>query len=186
MALLKLSAAWQIYYKELCALFDKDEEIHIIYDQDNQVITIYVENEAKADALGAMLPVVKHFGGVDLEINVVPANKCNYRRSKGSLIEDIFYGNPIVDDIITISGVMSNPMTYVIFKKEVVQYYNDSLGDYHGVCSTLYQDLADTIFEEHEGIFFCTNTSTSFKLPSWSITSPSYTTTCSSECSCAN
>ena len=186
MALLKLSAPWQIYYKELCALFDKDEEIHIIYDQDDQIINIYVENEAKADALAEMLPTFKHFGSMKITIVIIPANKCNARRSKGSIIEDIFYKNPIVDDIVTIDGVMTNPITYVIFKKEVVQYYNDSLSDAHGMCSTLYQDIAERIFDEHEGIFFCTNTTeAAFKLPSWSISAtPAYTT---SSCTyCAN
>ena len=183
MALLKLSAPWQIYYKELCALFEKDNEIHIIYDVDDQIINIYVENEAKADALAEMLPEFKYFGSMKITIMIIPANKCNSRRSRGTDIEDIFYKNPIVDDIITIDGVMSNPMTYVIFSKEVVQYYHDNLGDYNGICSTLYQDIAERIFEDHEGIFFCTNkTESAFKIPSWSIsTTPAYTT---SSCTC--
>lgn len=40
---------------------------------------------------------------------------------------------------------------------KVVQYFNDDLGDAHGVCSTLYQEIAKDVFGEHEGIFFCTN-----------------------------
>ena len=80
MALLKLSAPWQIYYKELCALFEKDSEIHIVYDVDEQIISIYVENEAKADALAEMLPEFKHFGSMKITIMIIPANKCNSRR----------------------------------------------------------------------------------------------------------
>ena len=36
---------------------------------------------------------------------------------------------------------------------------NDDLSDAHGICSTLYQDLAKEVFGESEGIFFCTEVS---------------------------
>lgn len=168
MAILKLSAPWHIYYDELCELFEQDKEVRIVYDTDEQIINIYVDNAAKADAMYAVLPTVKEFGNVNLEINVIPANKPNLRRTKGTTYEDLFYGNPIVDDIVTIEGVMTNPITYVIFKKEVVQYYNDSLADAHGMCSTLYQDIASRVLDAGEGIFFCTNTTAnaSYKIPS--------------------
>ena len=179
MAILKLSAPWEIYYKELNELFKQDEEVHIIYDRDDQIINIYVENEAKADAMYTALPQVKEFGGVTLEINVVPANKTNLRRSRGTTYEDLFYKNPIVNDIVTIDGIMSNPITYIIFEKEVVQYYNDNLGDANGLCSTLYQDIAKRIFCEEDGVFFCTDKN--IKLPAFSI--PSYTLTTASNAS---
>ena len=159
MAILKLSAPWHTYYKELCELFKKDKEIRIIYDTDEQIINIYVDNTAKADAMAAVLPTEKDFGSVTVQINVIPANP-TFKKAKsvrGSLYEDLFRGNSIVDDIVTIEGVMTNPITYVIFKKEVVQYYNDSLADAHGLCSTLYQDIANRVLDAGEGIFFCTN-----------------------------
>ena len=160
MALLKLSAPWQIFYKELDVMFKKDSEVHIVCDPDNYTIDMYVENEAKAEALGKILPISKNFGNIDVTINVIPANKCNARRSKGSLIEDAFYDNPVVDKIVTLDGIMSNPITFVIFTKEVVQYWNDNLFDANGVCSTLYQEIAKNIFEDIDGVYFCTNTET--------------------------
>lgn len=181
MALLKLSAPWEIYYKELNELFKKDKEIYIVYDRDNQEINLYVENEAKADAMYCTLPSVKQFGSTELKINIIPANKTNYRRSKGRTYEDLFYNNPIVDEIVTLDGIMTNPITYVIFKKEVVQYYNDNLGDANGLCSTLYQDIAKRIFEEEEGVYFCTNKEYIFpvlSIPSYTISTASDTTKC--------
>lgn len=180
MAILKLSAPWQIYYKELCELFKFDPEVRIVYDTDAQIINIYVDNAAKADAMYIVLPTEKSFGSVVVEINVVPANKNNLRRTRGTTYEDLFYKNPIVDDIVTIEGVMTNPITYIIFKKEVVQYYNDSLSDAHGLCSTLYQDIAKRVLDADEGIFFCTNdTMGCFKIPSSSYTiTTSNATTC--------
>lgn len=184
MALLKLSAPWQTYYKELNALFGKDKEVHIIYDQDDQIINIYVDNQAKADAMDSALPSVKEFGNVTLEINVIPANKPSLRRSRGTVYEDLFYNNPVVDDIVTIDGIMTNPITYVIFHKEVVQYYNDDLGDAFGQCSTLYQDIAKRVLNEEPGVYYCTNKEEKVswaKMPSYTITTSNATA-----CNCAN
>ena len=160
MAVVKLSAPWQTYYKELSLLFEHDDEVRIVYDTDEQVINIYVDNAVKAEAMAAALPATKQFGSVELEINIIPSNKRvnMLRASKGMGFVDLFKGNSIVDDVVVIDDIMSNPITYVIFKKEVVQYFNDDLGDANGMCTTLYQDIAKRVFEEHEGVFFCTNT----------------------------
>ena len=180
MAILKLSAPWQIYYKELCELFKYDDEVRIVYDTDEQVINIYVENIAKADAMAAVLPMEKEFGAITVQINVIPANP-TFKKAKsmrGTIYEDLFRGNPIVDDIVTIEGVMTNPITYVIFKKEVVQYYNDSLSDAHGMCSTLYQDIAKRVLDAGEGIFFCTNKTTNinYRVTNCSLTNGTIST----------
>jgi hypothetical protein len=161
MAKLKLAAPWYTFYNELCALFKQDKEVHIVYDEMDQIINIYVDNQAKADAMEEVLPNVMNFGSVELEIYIVPANKLSARKSKGSLFEDLFYGNSICNEVVTIEGIFTNPITYVIFKKEVVQYYNDDLGDAHGVCSTLYQDIAKRIFKDRESVYFCTDVTSS-------------------------
>ena len=158
MARLKLAAPWYTYYNELCALFKEDKEVHIVYDEMDQIINIYVENQAKADAMEEMLPTIKTFGSIELEINIVPANKLTARKSRGTVLEDLFYNNPICNKVVTVEGVFINPITYVIFRKEVVQYYNDDIGDANGVCSTLYQDMAKRVFEPQDGIYYCTNT----------------------------
>ena len=159
MAILYLSAPWHMYYKELCLLFEHDEEVRIIYDMDEQVISIYVDNAAKADAMAAALPSEKQFGNVALTIVVIPTNKTNLRRTQGSICEDLFYKNPIISDVYTIDvGIMANPITYVVFKKEIVQYFNDDLGDAHGMCTTLYQDIAKRVFKPIDGVHFCTDT----------------------------
>ena len=164
MAKLNMSAPWYVYYNELCVLFKEDDEVHIVYDEMDQIINIYVENQAKADAMDEVLPKVVSFGSTDLEINVVLVNKLNARKSRGNTFKDLFAGNPICKDIVIVEGIFTNPLTYVIFRKEVVQYYNDDLGDAHGVCSTLYQDIAKRIFTDHESVYFCTDTNYRDKL----------------------
>lgn len=54
-------------------------------------------------------------------------------------------------------GIFSNPITYIVFKNKVVQFWNDDLSDIYGNRSTLYQDIAKEIFGESSGIFFCTD-----------------------------
>lgn len=162
MAVVKLSAPWQTYYKELSLLFEHDDEVRIIYDTDAQIINIFVDNAVKAEAMAAALPAVKQFGSVELEINIIPSNRVNMLKASRTGFVDLFRGNSIVDDVVIVDGIMTNPITYVIFKKEVVQYFNDDLGDANGMCTTLYQDMAKRVFEDHEGVFFCTNT----KIPS--------------------
>lgn len=156
MALLKLSSPWEIFYKELDILFSKDDDVSIVYDTDEQIITMYVQDGTKATALMEILPEELHFGNIVVTLNIVSANK-GRSRSMGSVYEDAFWGNPIVEDIRTYEGIMSNPITYVIFRKEVVQYWNDDIGDANGICSTLYQDIAYRVFEETQGVYFCTS-----------------------------
>lgn len=158
MAILYLSAPWHVYYRELCLLFEHDEEVRIVYDIDEQVISIYVDNAVKADAMAAVLPSEKQFGNVTLTIVVIPANNLNLRCTQGSIYEDLFYKNPIVNEVYTVDGIMTNPITYVVFKKEIVQYFNDDLGDAHGMCTTLYQDIAKRVFKPIDGVHFCTDT----------------------------
>jgi hypothetical protein len=118
MALLRLSAPWHIYYKELCALFDEDREVRIVYDTDGQIIDIYVDNQVKADAMTELLPNVKDFGSVHLEINVIPANKTGFRRSKPATFTALFENNPIVNNIFTVD-MMTNTMTYIVLERRL-------------------------------------------------------------------
>lgn len=157
MAKLKISSPWVTYYNELRELFKGDDGVRIVYDEENSNINIYVAEQAKATALEHFLPTVKEFGNVSLVINVIPPNETKlFKTTATPTIRDVFNGNPHVDDIVEIEGMFS--ATYVVFHKEVVQYFDDNLGDINGNISTLYQNIANDVFGEHAGIFFCTNT----------------------------
>ena len=150
----KMSAPWVQYAHALAALFAEDEQVTVHYDEDENVVKIRVDNAPKAEALSQLLPVEKAFGNVVLKISVIPSN---IQATKADLFRTAFAGNRAVNDFIELEGVFSNPLTYVVFRKEVVQYWIDNLGDPHGVRSTLYQDIATEIFGEHEGVLFCTD-----------------------------
>ena len=157
MAKLGLSSPWMIYYREVEALFQMDPGVRVIFDDDNRELKLYVEDGEKAYALSQLLPTEKRFGRVNLKISVIPANGSFVNRGKDPLVKLALDGNNAVSFIKTITGFLANDITFIVFKKEVVQYYTDNIGDYHGLHSTLYQDLAKDLFGEPDGIFFCTD-----------------------------
>lgn len=151
---LKLSTPWVIFYREVEAMFKDDPEVRVVFNEEEPEVKLYVENAEKADALTQLLPKKVDFGNVELKVTVIPANKLG--ANKASLFEKAFKGNPAFS-FITGHNIFNNPMTYVVFKNKVVQYYTDNLGDIYGNCSTLYQEIAKDIFGKHEGIYFCTD-----------------------------
>ena len=64
---LNLASPWAIFYHEVQALFEKDENIKIIFDEENYVIKLYVTGTDKAVALEKLLPQEKDFGNITLK-----------------------------------------------------------------------------------------------------------------------
>ena len=155
---LKKISPWVEYYRKLVALFKKDPDIKIIYDEGINVIKMYINGQDKYEALSQLLPSEKKFGNVTLEIELIPCN--DLKLSQTDLFRRAFSGNPVVTDVITVGQEIigsTNDFNYIVFEKEVVQYYDDSLNDPHGNRSTLYQEIAKEVFGEQDGIYFCTD-----------------------------
>lgn len=158
MARVKLSAPWDVFYREINELFKEDGEIVVVYDEDTKEIKLYVNSKYKATALNDLLPTHMTYGNVIQKITVVPANGFAYTgKSKDSNFRLAFAENPVVSRIETVSGMFSNSITYVAFVNKVVQYYNDDIGDINGQCSTLYQEIAKHVFGNVDDIYFCTD-----------------------------
>ena len=75
MSKLGLSSPWVNFYRELEALFAKDPEVKVVYDEEKNDVKLYVDNLAKADALAQLLPVERTFGNITITVTVIPANK---------------------------------------------------------------------------------------------------------------
>ena len=155
MARLNLAPGWYIYISELQQMFKYDKEVHIVYDDENYNVKVYVDDSAKATALDDLLPPQKEFGNVILTIEVIPAN--GFSTYKQNVFEAAFKNNPVFSFVKTVSGIFPNDLTYVVVNNKVVQYYIDNLGDIYGNRSTLYQDIANNIFTPLEGVFYCTD-----------------------------
>ena len=149
------SSPWVSYVHKLDALFGQDPDIRVELDEDDMQVLLYVHGEPKAAALRELLPEKEIFGNVELEICVVPDN---VKISRAELIHTAFDGNPLFSHITTIlPDGCSNPIHYVMFRKMVVQYWDDNLGHPAGLESTLAQYLAQGILQSGGGVMFCTD-----------------------------
>jgi len=151
---LTLSSPWMEYYRKLEAMFQYDEDVHLVMDNDQPEIKIMVDNPVKAEALAKLLPVDKEFGNVTLAITVVPSNA---EATKLNLLKWAFSGNPVIS-YIQDSDTPFGCFHYVVFSKEVAQYFNDNMRDINGNTSTLYENLARDLFGVDPDICYCTDT----------------------------
>lgn len=159
MAKLKLSSPWEIFYKELHAMFKEDPCVHVVFDEENYEIKLYVNGAAKAEALSQLLVAHKAFGNVTVNVAVIPSNDIPFTNARPAykLYQMAFEGNRALSYVRTVSGIFANDLCYVVFRNKVVQYFNDDLGDANGLCSTLYQEIAKDVFGNQDGVFFCTD-----------------------------
>jgi len=152
-------APWIIFYRQIEAMFSEDPEVVVTYDDETKTITLRVEDLKKAEALSKLLPSHRVFGNVEVTVTVVPANKEPIDKSK--YLEAAFRGNGAFSHITTIQDIppmhLPNPVTYCVFKKEVVQYDADDMSSESGRISTLYQDIAKELFGNIGGVYFCTD-----------------------------
>lgn len=151
----KLSPPWVTYSNMIQSLFKGDPDVSFQFDEDEYSLKIFVEKPEKADALMKLLPSQKEFGNVVLKITVVPADdSVNYLE----LFRAAFKDNPNVAEITSVENPFGDLLNFVVFKKEVVQFFNDDTSDMHGVCSTLNEDIARNVFSEgYETVYFCTD-----------------------------
>lgn len=156
MSNLKLSAPWVVYYREIEALFGTDPEITITIDEENYSVKLYVNNDEKAEALDKLLPTERTYGNVTVRTAVIPSNPL--LEKKTSLFQTAFEGNPVFAFTKTNEGVFTIPLSYVVFKNRVVQFFADNLQDVNGNISTLYETIAKDVFGETDGLCFCTDT----------------------------
>lgn len=159
MSELKLSPPWNTFVNELKLLFGEDTDIRINYIEGSNEVLLYVDNPEKAYALTQILPNQRIYGNVCLNITVIPANNLN--EATEDLFRKAFKGNPVLSNVLTVPSPYGS-MNYALFRKQVVQFYNDELCDPHGNKSTLFEEIARDVFGEESGIFFCTDTDTPF------------------------
>lgn len=148
-----LSAPWYSYYQELVALFGQDKELAIEFDEDELLNTIYVYgNDEKAYALTQLIPAAKEFGSITVRTRIIPANR--RVESDYELLLKAFKDNPVF-----VTGIKEEmtDMNYILFKKEVVQFFNDQFDDPRGYRSTLYKTIADDVFAGVHDVFFSTD-----------------------------
>lgn len=144
------SPPWVSYAHKLKALFGQDPDIRLDYIEDMNEVKLYVNGRDKYEALDYFLPKKKVFGNVTLHITLIPSNEMTGTPNIGKMLRDAFKDNPIFSRAVD-AKTMFDDITYVMFHKEVVQYFDDNLADLNSVRSTLYQDIADEVFRDMLG-----------------------------------
>jgi hypothetical protein len=158
----KLSAPWITFVHEITALFADDPEVKVKYDEESNIVKLYVSNVDKAGALEKLIPLKKEFGNVSLTIEIIPANlgECSVEE----LFAKAFAGNPALSYTTSYDNPLGH-LTYIVFKKEVVQFFNDQLDDVNGNKSMLYQEIASDVFGGDHKAFYCTEADRSLSKP---------------------
>lgn len=151
----QLSAPWETYYKKLQALLGDDPEISLKFDKAAGVIKIYVDNAKKADALDRLLIARKVFGNVKINITVIPSNKV-YHGEYEDLYDCAFDGNPVFVGTQYASLPEGGDLSYVIWSREVAQFFNDNLADYQGNQTMLYEQIARDVLKYEPAVYHCT------------------------------
>ena len=148
----KLSPPWITYVKYIKALFENDPQIVIDYSEGDYVLTLIVNGIEKYQAISTLLPNKKEFGNVVLTINEVQSPN---ELTDEELFRNAFNGNDVLSDFKSFDTPFG-PQNYAVFKKEVVQFYDDNMGDINGLKSTLYEEIAREVFGE-ASVHFCTS-----------------------------
>ena len=150
-----LSPPWQTYVSEMVTLFQDDPSVTVGYDDEEKVISIYVDKASKAEALEKILKHEVTFGNVKLTVNVIPPNEDVH-----DILDDFktaFMDNPVVQAIYQTENPLGTHR-FVGFEKKVVQFYNDQLDDPDGNKSMLFQDIAKDVFVDDLAVNYFTVT----------------------------
>lgn len=148
----KLSPPWVAYYHKVFTLFERDPDVTIHFSEKEPELRLLVTGAAKAEALSKLMPESVAFGNVILKIIVVPANE---EPSVSELLKIAFAGNNILQYVAT-SDTPFGVKNYAVFDRGIAQFYNDEMGDIHGVKSMLYEDVARDVFTDLKDVCFNT------------------------------
>ena len=159
----QLSPPWYSYQRKVLALFGRDPEVRVrdLYevDESNFTLFILVQTEAKAQAIRTLLPRTVEIGGATITSRIfIPVETCEVRQGKkgtdAQLVKEAFTGNPLFDRIETADRPVF-AWSYCIFKKEVLQFWDDDLSNFYGLHTTLAETIARDILKE-VNVQFCT------------------------------
>lgn len=156
---LGLRSPWELHERKLWAMFRKDDEVDLDYNETERKYILRVKTAKKANALSQLMPTEVVFGNVTCRVCIVPANVGEVLPDDAPAIEIVraaFEGNAAVEAIRPVSRGFFKDLCYVVFENCVVQYDADNIADVNGNVSTLYENIAREVFTKADGVFFCT------------------------------
>lgn len=157
-----LEAPWHTFAKKLKALFAQDSDIEVsdAYEakegSGKYVVDVSVLSHEKFVAMDRVLVKEKHFGNIDLAINLYDLENDTVHDGI-EIFKAVFKGNTAVSEIISRADKTGTNWHYVCFKPEIVQFFDDDMTDANGNFTGLMEDIAKEAFENNcRGVNFCT------------------------------
>lgn len=158
-SIVSLQSPWVEHWWLVKTMFKNDDDIKIedieYLDDGKYEANIIVKDENKAAALNDVLCKVNEFGNVTLTFNIF-ANMNKQGDSNGVVELDDYkklFNEKIADQFIELQDIFGNYHYFVVFKREVVSFYNDDLTDPWGMWNGLYQNIAEKIFVSSNVMF---------------------------------
>jgi hypothetical protein len=155
MAQFKVSPPWITHIHYIEHIFGDDPDVTVKSNEELRQVRLFVDGQDKADAIAKLIKKKIAFGDETLTIEVVPCND----ETLASTVRKAFAGNEAVSRIIDRSGSavpFYDDRVFVLFKPEVVQFYNDNLTDFYGNENTLYHLIAREVFDAGPSVAFGT------------------------------
>ena len=138
---LGISSPWMTYYKKLVALFGDDPELEVSWKEEGEEKSVIIAstNTFKIMALEKLLDPKITFGNIILTIKCLV--KDGSEESVSAIFKTAFAGNPHISKVIDQETMGCIEQTFVLFKPEVIQFFNDDITDYHGNWNGLSEDI---------------------------------------------
>ena len=155
MAQFRVSPPWITHIHYIESIFGDDPDVTVISNEELRQVRLFVDGADKADAIAKLIKKKVAFGDETLTIEVVPCND----DTLASTVRKAFAGNDAIARIIDGSGSavpFYDDRVFVLFKPEVVQFFNDNLTDFYGNENTLYHLIAREVFDAGPSVAFGT------------------------------
>ncbi len=159
-AITKLSPPWYAYHRKVQAMFGRDPEVHVKdlaeIGECRYSYMILISDKEKAKAIKAILPQNVKMGNIEIDLAILGPDEDDIDpldKSDSEIYETAFSENPIFEKT-AVRSFGPFETSYCIFKKEVIQFWNDDLYDYYGNYSRLASDIARELFNPSE-IQYC-------------------------------
>lgn len=140
-----ISSPWMTYYKKLVALFNDDPELEVKWNEDEKSVIIESTNTFKILALEKLLDPSITFGNVTITVKCLVKN--GSEDSAAAIFKTAFAGNPHFSKVIE-TTITAIDETFVLFKPEVIQFFNDDITDYYGNWNGLAEDITRDVIKK--------------------------------------
>ena len=165
-----LSPPWDTHFKKIWNLFNGDPEVDVDdelveTEQGTYEFTIHCVNPVKLAAIKQVVKAELIMGNVKLKVNFELTDPNDGHDVDGigtAVIEAAFKGNPNFDRCELVKIPFSNNSRgYAVFKKGIIQFYNDDLTDIYGNYSDIIANVATDIRDDKnkltQNVSFCTD-----------------------------